>query len=98
MTERELRRALRERPVPGEREAAERTLRVLRAAHAGGRSAPPPRRRALLRPALALRSRWRRSAPCSARRAPMCAAGSATGSIRSPRRRCRACPPAAGSS
>ena len=45
MTERELRRALRERPVPGEADAAERTLRVLRAAHAtaappGG--APPP--------------------------------------------------------
>ena len=53
MTERELRRALRERPVPGEREAAERTLRVLRAAHA--EAAPvPARRRRLLRPALAL--------------------------------------------
>ena len=53
MTERELRRALRERPVPGEREAAERTLRVLRAAHADGAPAPA-RRRPLLRPALAL--------------------------------------------
>ena len=53
MTERELRRALRERPVPGEREAAERTLRVLRAAHAGGAPAAA-RRRPLLRPALAL--------------------------------------------
>ena len=53
MTERELRRALRERPVPGEREAAERTLRVLRAAHADAARAAP-RRRSLLRPALAL--------------------------------------------
>ncbi len=53
MTERELRRALRERPVPGEREAAERTLRVLHAAQA--EAAPVPARRGgLLRPALAL--------------------------------------------
>ncbi len=42
MIERELRRALRERPAPGEREAGERTLRVLRAAHAG--LVPPPDR------------------------------------------------------
>ncbi|HEU0024164.1 MAG TPA: hypothetical protein VFQ12_06015, partial [Thermoleophilaceae bacterium] len=53
MTERELRRALRELPVPGEREAGERTLRVLRAAHAE-RVAAPPRRRGALRPALAV--------------------------------------------
>ena len=52
MTEQRLRRALRERPVPGEREAAERTLRVLRAAHAGAGPAAS-RRRPLLRPALA---------------------------------------------
>ena len=42
MIEHELRRALRERPAPGEGEAGERTLRVLRAAQAG--LAPPPRR------------------------------------------------------
>ena len=60
MTERQLRRALRERPVPGEQEAAERTLRVLRAAHAGasGRGSPPP---AAAAGAGARCSRWRRS-------------------------------------
>ncbi|MBN1528482.1 MAG: hypothetical protein JW895_05445 [Thermoleophilaceae bacterium] len=47
----ELRRALRERPVPGEREAGERTLRVVRAAHTAEARAPAVRRR-LLRPAL----------------------------------------------
>jgi sugar lactone lactonase YvrE len=52
VTERELRRALRERPVPGEGDAGERTLRVLRAAH-GARPATPPRRR-LVRPAAAI--------------------------------------------
>ena len=94
MTERELRRALRERPVPGEREAAERTLRVLRAAHAGGRSgrgAPPP-------PAAAGAGARARAggarAPCSARREPTCAAGSATASTRSPPPTPRALPAA----
>ena len=54
MNEPELRRALRERPVPGEREAGERTLRVLRAAHAAEARPPARRRRSLLRPAAAL--------------------------------------------
>ena len=53
MSEAELRRALRERPVPGEPEARERTLRVLRAAHAAEARAPAGRRR-LRRPAIAL--------------------------------------------
>jgi hypothetical protein len=53
MDEADLRRALRERPVPGEPEARERTLRVLRAAHAAETRAPVRRRR-LLRPAIAL--------------------------------------------
>jgi WD40 repeat protein len=53
MSEAELKRALRERPVPGEAEARERTLRVLRAAHAAGARSPAGRRRSL-RPAIAL--------------------------------------------
>jgi hypothetical protein len=44
MDEAELRRALRERPVPGEREARERTLRVVRAAQAAQAHAPRGRR------------------------------------------------------
>jgi hypothetical protein len=51
MDQAELRRALHERPVPGEREARERTLRVVRAAHAAEALAPAGRRR-LMRPAL----------------------------------------------
>ena len=97
MTERELRRALRERPVPGEAEAAERTLRLLRAAHA---AAPPAaaRRRGLLRPALAL------ALALAALGTVLSPAGA---EVRrwigdrldpEPSRLCRACPQAAGSS